>query len=78
MDPVTILGVVGAIIILTFFLLNQFHILDADSFVYDLGNVVGSLILLIYSYLILSILFLIINAVWLVFSLYDVVRRGGK
>jgi hypothetical protein len=73
MDAVTIAGTIGAVIILVLFLLNQFKLLSVDNVWYDLGNVVGGFILLIYSYLIMSIPFILINAVWTFFSLRDVV-----
>lgn len=73
MDPITLLGIVGAIIILALFLLNQFKIVDVDNIWYDLGNVIGGTILVVYALLIDSLPFLLINGVWVLFSLRDVV-----
>ena len=73
MDLVTILGIVGAVIILVFFLLNQFKLMSVDSVWYDAGNLIGSVILFAYAWLIGSVPFLIINGVWALFSLRDVV-----
>ncbi len=69
---VTFIGISGASIILVFFLLNQFHKIDRDSIWYDIGNFIGSGLLVIYAYLISSIPFLILNAVWAIASLRDV------
>lgn len=83
MDITTIIGVIGAGIILVFFLLNQFNVLTVESVWYDAGNMVGSGFLLVYAYLLGSIPFLILNAVWFLFSFKDVVvyfarrPRGG-
>lgn len=77
MDVTTGIGVLGATIILIFFLLNQMGKIDRDDFVYDLGNFIGSAILLYYSYLLGSIPFMILNLVWGGYSLRDVVRRSN-
>ena len=70
----TLIGIGGAIIILIFFLLNQVHKIGRDDRWYDIGNVIGSLLLVTYAYLIMSIPFLILNTVWLVVSLKDAIR----
>ncbi len=69
---VVFIGTSGAFIILVFFLLNQFHKIDRDSIWYDLGNFIGSGLLVVYAYLISSIPFLVLNAVWALVSLRDI------
>ncbi len=69
----TAIGAIGAGIILTFFILNETHKISADSMWYDLGNFLGSSLLVLYAYLLGSIPFLILNAVWAVFSLKEVI-----
>jgi hypothetical protein len=71
----TLIGVAGGLIILVFFLLNQFHKTDEDNFWYDAGNLLGSALLMLYAYLIGSWPFLALNAVWAAFSLKDVIWR---
>ncbi|XKT74780.1 MAG: hypothetical protein ACJKTH_01695 [Patescibacteria group bacterium UBA2163] len=73
MDPITILGVCGASIILIFFLLNQLKVLSVESIWYDSANLLGSGMLIIYAYLIGSLPFIILNVVWFLFSFKDVV-----
>jgi len=73
MDITTIIGVIGAGIILVFFLLNQFKVLSVDNVWYDLANAVGSGFLMVYAYLLESLPFLILNLVWFLFSFKDVV-----
>jgi hypothetical protein len=74
MDTTTLIGVVGAGVILIFFLLNQTKVLDIDNLWYDLGNTIGSGLLVYYAVLLGSIPFIILNTVWMLFSLKDVVR----
>jgi len=69
---VTLIGTAGASIILIFFLLNQFHRIDRDSIWYDIGNFIGSALLVLYAYLLSSVPFLILNAVWAFVSLKDI------
>jgi len=72
MDIITLIGIIGAGVILAFFLLNQFNVLTVESIWYDAGNMLGSGFLLVYAYLLDSIPFLILNAVWFLFSFKDV------
>jgi len=73
-----IIGIIGAVIILACFLLNQFHKLNRDSFIYDFGNFVGSAILIYYAYLIWSVPFMILNGVWAAISFKDVIMPKKK
>jgi len=66
-----IIGVVGATIILILFILEQSHKINVDGFWYDGWNFVGSMMLVVYAYLLSSIPFLILNLVWAIFSLKD-------
>lgn len=73
-----IIGIIGATIILICFLLNQFHKLSRDSFLYDLCNFIGSAILIYYAYLIWSVPFMVLNGVWAAVSLKDVIMPKKK
>ena len=72
---ITIIGVLGASIILVAFLLNQFGKWSTESRSYDLANTIGSGILMYYAYLLDSLPFLVLNAVWFLVSLRDVVKK---
>ncbi|MCB9814892.1 hypothetical protein H6784_05825 [Candidatus Nomurabacteria bacterium] len=74
MDPVTILGVIGAGIILLAFLMNQKDKWLNDSLVYDVTNAVGALMLVIYAYLISSYPFMVLNTVWFLSAFLDIVK----
>jgi uncharacterized protein with PQ loop repeat len=75
MDITTIIGVSGAAIILVFFLLNQAYKIKNDSLLYDGANFIGGLLLVIYAFLLSSLPFMILNAVWALFSLRDLFRE---
>lgn len=72
MNTTLIIGILGAAIILAFFLLEQTNKVNNKSLWYDGGNFIGSALLVIYAILLSSIPFLILNGVWAIFSLKDV------
>ncbi len=74
MDTTTLIGVVGAGVILVLFLLNQLNKLKNNNFWYDFWNFIGSALLCVYAYLLDSIPFIILNFIWAVFSLRDVLK----
>ena len=67
-----IIGVLGATIILVLFIVEQSHKISNDSLFYDVGNFVGSVLLVVYAYLLSSVPFFILNLVWAAFSLKDI------
>ena len=74
MDYVTIIGVLGAAIILIAFLANQFGKLTAESRLYDGLNFFGALLLVVYAYLLESYPFLVLNLVWMCSALWDLLK----
>jgi len=68
MDATTLIGIVGAAVILLAFLLNQKGKVTAESNLYDGLNALGSLLLVVYAVLLNSIPFFILNTVWLLVS----------
>lgn len=78
MDTTTLIGILGATIILITFLLNQFGRLSAESRWYDGLNALGSLLLIVYAYILWSIPFMILNSVWFLVSLRDVIRAPER
>ena len=73
MDTTIIIGSLGALLILIAFIMNQLHKWQEDYLIYDLVNLIGSLLLVIYAIILTSYPFLILNLVWLGLSLRDVV-----
>lgn len=59
--------------ILIAFILENLHIWKDTELRYDLTNVAGSLLLTIYAVHLRSIPFFILNAVWLVFAIVEVI-----
>ncbi|HLC76032.1 MAG TPA: hypothetical protein VJB82_02860 [Candidatus Peribacterales bacterium] len=77
-DPFLILGIIGMICILVGFLLTQRHIWTQDQTRYDIVNFVGSALLLIYALEGRAWPFVILNGVWALYSLKDVIADLGK
>ena len=75
---ITLIGTLGASIILIFFLLGQLRKIDVDSIWYDGCNFIGSAMLVLYAYLLSSIPFFILNMVWALVSLKDILRYSKK
>lgn len=73
MSLTTIIGATGALIILISFILNEIHKLDRDSLIYDIANFIGGSLLAVYAYLLSSIPFLILNIVWTIVALRDII-----
>lgn len=75
------IGIAGAACILAGFLLVQRHTWSQDSLRYDVLNVIGSLLLLIYGWMGQAWPFVVLNAVWAVYSLKDIatdIRRPRR
>lgn len=70
----TFIGICGAGIILLAFILNQTGAWKRESFSYDLANVLGSALLVVYAYFLKSYPFIVLNGVWLAVSLKDVIK----
>jgi lipid-A-disaccharide synthase-like uncharacterized protein len=70
---ITFIGILGSAIVLLGFILNQFNKLSSNSFWYDLINFIGSVLLLIYAIDGKAYPFIVVNSVWGLFSLKDVV-----
>ncbi len=78
MDITTIIGVIGAALILIGFVGNEWGKLKAESFGYDLLNLVGSAILIWYGLQLSAWPFVVLNSVWALVSLRDVLAGRGK
>jgi len=67
-------GGAGAALVIGAFYMQQTGRWKADDFVYDAVNFFGGLLLVIYATWIMSWPFLVLNSVWTVVSLFDIVR----
>lgn len=74
MDIPTIIGIIGAAAILIGFVLNRMRVLETESISYDSINAFGGLLLIIYALLIGSYPFAVLNVVWFVFAIQNVIR----
>lgn len=71
--PLTI-GTVGMVFILLAFLMNQLHRWSDEDLLYDVCNMIGGLLLLWYAWIGLAWPFLVLNGVWSIYSIIDVVH----
>lgn len=78
LDAYTIIGFIGALVLLVGFLLNQIGHWETSHFEYDFINFVGAAVLSVYSWQIGSYPFLVLFLVWTAFSLKDVVGDGFR
>lgn len=81
MEAIEILGILSALMTLSAFVANEWGNLSAESFAYDLTNLLASIGLLIYAIHAGAIPFILTNAVWASVSGIDVakylLRRKG-
>lgn len=78
MDTNLIIGCLGAGIILVAFIALQLHYLNDEDIRYDVANVIGSIFLVWYAYSGGSWPFFILNTVWGLVSLKDVITYYMK
>lgn len=81
MDFITSIGAIGATMILIAFALNQLHKWKEDYFIYDLFNFIGGTLMVIYALILESWPFAVLNLVWAILSLRDVIsdtQRNNK
>lgn len=73
LDLTTVIGIVGATLILLAFILEQTKIWNSEMLKYDLVNFLGSAILIYYGVMIKGYPFVILNSIWALVSLRDVI-----
>ncbi len=80
MTPATALtlGMIGMLLILIGFFMVQSHRWSQDDLKYDLINAVGSLLLVIYGIEGRAWPFVILNTIWALYSLKDVITDTMK
>ncbi|MBW3002370.1 hypothetical protein KY338_04365 [Candidatus Woesearchaeota archaeon] len=69
---ITFLGVIGMALILLAFFMNQTHRWKDDDLIYDITNLAGGVLLVVYAVYLNSWPFFILNCVWVVVSARDV------
>lgn len=76
LDSYTIIGFIGAIVLVVGFLMNHLGKWGNDDFEYDFINLIGAAILAVYAWQIGSYPLLILFMVWSLLSLKDVLWEG--
>ena len=69
-----VIGTIGASIILLYFVLNELGQVKVESLSYNVSNAFGSILLLLYTFMIASWPFFVLNIVWLGVSLRGILR----
>ncbi len=74
----TIIGIIGLVMLLVAFVLNQLSILNTETKIYNILNVLGGGVLSYYAIILNSIPFLILELVWALFALYKLISLVRK
>jgi hypothetical protein len=74
MEPIELLGIASAALLLFAFVANEWGRLSSESVWYDALNCISALGLFVYAYYLGAVPFMITNAVWGVVSGVDVVK----
>ena len=74
MNYIDIIGFVGLSLVLIAFVMNLMKKMNTDSIIYNVLNAVGTIILAYYSIVLGSIPFLILQATWCIFALYNLIK----
>ena len=77
-DLVMIYGSSGLLMLLIAFVLNLLGKLKHDSYIYNILNGVGGLVLSHYAFLINAIVFTILEGVWGLFGIYGLAKLFFK
>lgn len=70
---IQVIGFVGMSLILIAFIMNQIKKWKDDDIIYDVFNAIGATLMVVYAFLIASYPFLILNSVWALVSIRDVI-----
>ncbi len=68
------IGWIGMVMILTAYALANFHILSVDSITYQLLNIIGSLGIILVSYLRRNYQPMVLNIVWIIIGVISLVK----
>jgi len=72
-DLILIIGTIGMLCLLIAFILNLLKKITQDSLAYNTLNIIGGGLLTYYAYVLNSIPFLILEAIWTLFAIYKLV-----
>jgi hypothetical protein len=78
MDSTTLVGVLGAGLLLAAFGAEKFKKLSNDSFSYDFLNLFGAGLLTWYAVLLSSTPFIILEGIWTLVALQGIIKRALK
>ena len=70
-----IFGAIGGAIILIAYLLELFRHIDPYNKTFLAANIIGSALLTYYAYLLNSMPFMILNGVWALGSIYELIKN---
>ncbi|MBT3407901.1 hypothetical protein HOK68_00695 [Candidatus Woesearchaeota archaeon] len=70
-----IFGYIGLSLILLAYILNSIELLDNHSIYFFIINIFGSVLLTYYAFLLNSLPFLILNVVWVLFSIVELIKN---
>ncbi len=73
-DPLEIIGAIGAGMLLVAFALHEFKKLSRGKATFHLLNFIGALLLLGYAYSIRSYIFVVLNLAWAFVAIYEIQR----
>lgn len=71
----TIIGLIGLILVLFAFVLENTGKLHKKHYVYNWLNLVGSVFLIVYAIILSSWIFVILNTAWVLFAAYFLVMK---
>ena len=77
-DAYTIIGFIGALVLMVAIIMNQLGRWQTNDFEYDFINLIGSSILAVYAWQIGSYPLIVLFIVWAIFSAKDVLGDGMK
>ena len=75
MDLATTIGIIGVSGILGGYFLNQFKLIDQESYSYILLNLIGAGLAFVSSVMIESLPFMILEGVWAIVSLVALIKK---
>lgn len=78
MNPVTLIGYLGALVLLVALVLNQLGRWQTTDFEYDFINFVGATIMSLYALQIENYPILVLFVIWALFHLKDVIVDGFR
>lgn len=78
LDSNLIIAVIGMILVLIAFVLDEFGNVNQNTYIYNILNIFGSGFLAYYAFALNSLPFLILNIVWMSVALYKLVKISRK